>query len=71
MQTILDPCDICQGQMSVFQAKYTPLPHDCIVWLFLLQTLSKGDNLYEIYYNGKLVTTTDANEAGAFLKDNF
>lgn len=30
-----------------------------------------GDNLYEIYYNGKLVTTTDANEAGAFLKDNF
>jgi regulator of replication initiation timing len=30
-----------------------------------------GDNLYEIYYNGKLVTTTDANEAGVFLKDNF
>ncbi|QQV02576.1 MULTISPECIES: hypothetical protein [Chryseobacterium] len=30
-----------------------------------------GDNLYEIYYKGKLVTTTDANEAGAFLKDNF
>ncbi|WP_185148722.1 hypothetical protein [Chryseobacterium mulctrae] len=30
-----------------------------------------GDNLYEIYYNGKLVTATDANEAGAFLKDNF
>ncbi|WBZ94053.1 zincin-like metallopeptidase toxin domain-containing protein [Chryseobacterium wangxinyae] len=30
-----------------------------------------GDNLYEIYYNGKLVTATDANEAGVFLKDNF
>ena len=30
-----------------------------------------GDNLYEIYYNGKLATATDANEAGAFLKGNF
>ena len=30
-----------------------------------------GDNLYEIYHNGKLVITTDANEAGAFLKNNF
>ena len=30
-----------------------------------------GDNLYEIYYNNKLVKSTNANEAGAFLKDNF
>ena len=46
---------------------------------YIIEQLSKrsisvkkaGDNLYEIYYNGKLVTSTDANEAGAFLKDNF
>ena len=22
LQTILDPCNVCQGQMKVFQAKY-------------------------------------------------
>lgn len=46
---------------------------------YILEQLAKrkisvkkaGDNLYEIYYNGKLVTLADASEAGAFLKDNF
>ncbi|KAA0126703.1 hypothetical protein FY557_16125 [Chryseobacterium sp. SN22] len=46
---------------------------------YILEQLAKrkisvkkaGDNLYEIYYNGKLVTVADASEAGIFLKDNF
>lgn len=46
---------------------------------YILEQLTKrkisvkkaGDNLYEIYYNGKLITVTDASETGAFLKNNF
>lgn len=46
---------------------------------YIIEQLSKrkisvkkaGDNFYEIYYNGKLVTATDAGEAGGFLKNNF
>ncbi|MCY1659619.1 hypothetical protein [Chryseobacterium sp. SL1] len=30
-----------------------------------------GDNLYEIYYKGKLVVTADAKETGSFLRNNF
>jgi len=30
-----------------------------------------GDNLYEIYYKGKLVTVADAKETGTFLRNNF
>ncbi|WP_294244860.1 toxin glutamine deamidase domain-containing protein [uncultured Chryseobacterium sp.] len=30
-----------------------------------------GDDLYEIYYKGQFITTRDAGEAGAFLKNNF
>lgn len=46
---------------------------------YILEQLAKrqisvkkaGDDLYEIYYKGQFITTTDAGEAGAFLKGNF
>ncbi|CAM3716920.1 hypothetical protein ELOC111193_17685 [Elizabethkingia occulta] len=48
LQTILDPCNICQGQMTVFEAKYNTK-------IDIYSSGAKdGEKLYELYPNFKI-----------------
>ena len=50
LQTILDPCNICQGQMTVFEAKYNTK-------IDIYSSGAKdGEKLYELYPNFKIKT---------------